>query len=241
VLASININQHIPVSADTLKLITLGLNTDAASSKLKLASILYCAQEIRIADLVLSEIERSYDFYIVEPVCGCYIFKKKPLREGLYAVCDTDNENAIQYSTALCVKFLPCEIHCVPTELRYEMIRSTPEDRRVRPKRVDEWMDCAVVDSLPYLYFLQYKVNSHLGRHNEKQSGLSKLLRTILVEPNLGHRETALNLLGKCMEQEGRERDALKYYLMSLNLRKRNNAAKIHICTLLSEMGYVRA
>jgi hypothetical protein len=120
------------------------------------------------------------------------------------------------------------------------MLRSTPEDR-IFLTEDDDWMDNAVVDSLPYLYFLQYKVNRHLGRNDGKQSALSKLLRTIMTEPNLGHRETALNILGKCMEQEGRVRDALQCYLMSLNLRSGNNAARIHICTLLFVMGNIRA
>jgi hypothetical protein len=241
VLASININQHNIVSADALKLTTLGLNTDVASSKLKLASILYCVQEIQNADLVLSEIERRYDLQVVEPVCSCYDFQRKTFRQGFLATCDNHNEDAIQYATASCVIFLPCENHCVPIELRYEMIRSKPEDRVFRTEIDDKWMDNAVVDSLPYLYFLQYKVNSHLGRNNEKHSALLKLLRTVITESNLGHRETALNILGKCMEQEGRVRDAIQCYLMSLNLRSRNNAAKIHICTLLSVMGNFRA
>ncbi|XP_060578924.1 uncharacterized protein LOC132735907 [Ruditapes philippinarum] len=240
VLASININQHNSVSADALKLISLGLNTDVASSKLKLASILYCAQEIEKADLVLSEIERRYDLHVVEPVCGCYQLETKERRQGFFVTCDNHNEDAIQYATASCVRFMPCECHCVPTELRYEMTRSTPEDRIYRTLNDEYWMDNAVVDSLPYLYFLQYKVNSHLGKINEKQSALSKLLTTIKTEQNLAHRETALNILGKCMEQEGRVRDALQCYFMSLNLRRRNNAAKIHICTLLSAFGNFR-
>ncbi|XP_060560706.1 uncharacterized protein LOC132720567 [Ruditapes philippinarum] len=241
VLASININQHNTVLSDALKLISLGLNTDVASSKLKLASILYCIQDIQKVDLVLSEIVRRYDLNYVEPFCACYEFERKSLRRGYFAICDIYNEDAQYYATASCVKFLPCEFYCVPTELRYEMVRSTQEERIYRTEIIDDWMDCAVVDSLPYLYFLQYKVNSHLGRNNEKQSALSKLLRTIIIEPDLGHRETALNILGKCMEQEGRVRDALQCYLMSLNLRRRNNAAKIHICALLSVMGNFRA
>ncbi|XP_060578200.1 uncharacterized protein LOC132735278 [Ruditapes philippinarum] len=240
VFASININQQNSVSVDALKLISLGLNTDVASSKLKLASIFYSVQEIQKADQILSEIERSYDLQIVEPACCCYDFEKKAHRQGFFATCDIHNEDAIQYATASCVRFLPCEIHCVPIELRYEMVRSTPEDRILLTEE-DDWMDNVVVNSLPYLYFLQYKVNSHLGRNIEKQSALSKLFRTIKTEPNLGHRETAFNILGKCMEQEGRVRDALQCYLMSLNLRRRNNAAKIHICTLLSVLGNFRA
>ncbi|XP_060592886.1 uncharacterized protein LOC132747503 [Ruditapes philippinarum] len=234
VLASLNIYHYNTVSADALKLISLGLNTDVASSKLKLASILYRVQEIQKANAVLSEIERRYDLQIVEPVCSCYQFEIKSVRQGFYKLCENHNEEILQYTTASCVRYLQCEIHCVPNELRYEMFRSTQEDRMFRTKEDNDWMDCAVVDSLPYLYFLQYKVYSHLGRHDLKQAALFKLIRTIKKERNLGHQETALNLLGKCMEQEGRAGDALQCYLMSLNIRGRNNAAKIHITILLS-------
>ncbi|XP_060563066.1 uncharacterized protein LOC132722563 [Ruditapes philippinarum] len=199
VLASLNIYHYNTVSADALKLISLGLNTDVASSKLKLASILYCVQEIQKADTVLSEIERRYDLQIVEPVCSCYQFERELSRQGFFDLCDNHNEEDLQYITASCVRYLQCEIHCVPTELRYEMFRSTQEDRMFRTEEDNNWMDCAVVDSLPYLYFLQYKVHSHLGRHDQKQAVLFKLIRTIKEEPNLGHRETALNLLGKCI------------------------------------------
>ncbi|XP_060574010.1 uncharacterized protein LOC132731773 [Ruditapes philippinarum] len=232
-MATLNIYHYNTVSADALKLIALGLNTDVASSKLKLASILFCVQEIQKVDLVLSEIEKRYDLQIVEPICKCHVEIKKELqRQGFLELCDNHNEEILKYTTASCVRFLPCEIHCVPTELRYEMFRSTQEDRIFRTKEDNMWMDCAVVDSLPYLYFLQYKVYSHLGRRDQKQAALFKLIRTIKEELNLGHRETALNLLGKCMEQEGRAGDALQCYFKSLNVRGRDNAAKIHINAL---------
>ncbi|XP_060574016.1 uncharacterized protein LOC132731778 [Ruditapes philippinarum] len=234
VLASLNIYHFNIISADALKLISIGLNTDVASSKLKLASILYCVQEIQKADLVLSEIERRYDLQIVEPVCNCHRFTKKPFRHAFNELCNTHNEEVLQYTTASCVRFLPCEIHCVPTDLRYEMLRSTQEDIIFRTEEDNKWMDSTVVDSLPYLYFLQYKIYSHLGRHGQKNAALFKLIRTIKEEQNLGHRETALNLLGKSMEQEGRAEDALQCYLMSLDIRGRNNAAKIHIASLIS-------
>jgi tetratricopeptide (TPR) repeat protein len=98
----------------------------------------------------------------------------------------------------------------------------------------DFWMDLAVVDSLPFLYFLQYKIYSHLQRRQDQQQALSKLKRTIETDKNLHHRETALNILGQCMEQEDRPQQALNCYLLSLQQRARNNAANIHICKLLS-------
>jgi hypothetical protein len=241
VLASMNINKNNTVSSDALKIILFGLNTDVASSKLKLASILYCAQEIQTADLVLCEIERGYDLQIVEPVCMCCIHGATPLRPGFNAISENHYEDAIQYATASCVRFQAFEMQCVPNELKFEMFRSTQEDSAFRREIVEDWMNFAVVDSLPYLYFLKYKVNKQLRRYEDKHTALFKLLRTIYKEPNLGHRETALNLLGKCVEQEGRAREALMCFTMSLKERWRNNAAKIHICTLMSELVNARA
>ncbi|XP_053405225.1 uncharacterized protein LOC123523185 isoform X2 [Mercenaria mercenaria] len=230
-LASLNIQQYSGISVEALTWISLGLNTDVSSSKLKLASMFYCIGDSNRTELVLRDIEGSYDQNIVEPVCCHYI--KKAFRKGFHVISDNHNEEALQYATAFCVKFLPCEINCVPTELQYEMFRSTEEDLAFRG-RFDNWMDWAVVDSLPYLYFLQYKTYSYLGRQDDKERTLSNLTRTIEQEPELGHKETALNLLGQCMEQEDRPTDALRCYLLSLNLRRRNNAAKFHICRLLS-------
>ncbi|XP_045157379.2 uncharacterized protein LOC123523788 [Mercenaria mercenaria] len=234
-LASINIQQYHAVSAEVLTWISLGLHTDVSSSKLKLASMFYCIEDTQRTETVLRNIEVSYDLDIVEPVCRCHDFIHQPRRREFYAISDNHNENAIQFTIASCVRFLPCEIYCVPHELRYEMFRSTQEDLAFRGRR-DKWMDWAVIDSLPYLYFLQYKAYSNIGRQENKQRAFSNLAITIDLEPNLGHRETALNLLGQCMEQERRARDALRCYLLSLNVRARNNAAKIHICRLLSTL-----
>ncbi|XP_053405224.1 uncharacterized protein LOC123523185 isoform X1 [Mercenaria mercenaria] len=239
-LASLNIQQYSGISVEALTWITLGLNTDVSSSKLKLASMFYCIGDSNRTELVLRDIEGSYNQNIVEPICNCHYYIKQAYRRGFNAISDNHNEEAVQYATAFCVRFLPCETNCIPTELQYEMFRSTEEDLAFR-SRIDYWMDWAVMDSLPYLFFLQYKTYSYLGRQDDKERALSKLIKTIEQEPNLGHRETALNLLGQCMEQEDRPTDALRCYSLSLKLRGRNNVAKIHICRLLSTIVNHRA
>jgi hypothetical protein len=98
-----------------------------------------------------------------------------------------------------------------------------------------EWMNYAIVDSLPYLYFLQYKTYGHLQRHQDQKLALSSLVEVIFPGRNFGHRETTLNLLGQCMEQEDKPRGALHCYIFSLQQRERNNAAKFHMCNLLSK------
>jgi tetratricopeptide (TPR) repeat protein len=216
---------------------TLGLNIDAASGKLKLASIFYCTGDIEGAEIILSNVAESYALNIYEPICGCYVFQKFGQKQAFDKLCyELDDEyTLIQSIITSCVRFLRCEKICCPKELRHEMFRSTQQDLPYRSED-DEWMDYAVVDSLPYLYFLQYKTYSHLRRHRDKQAAISNLAICITEEPNFGHKETALNLLGQCMEQENRMDAALKCYLLSLQIRGRNNAAKFHICRLVSSM-----
>jgi tetratricopeptide (TPR) repeat protein len=90
-----------------------------------------------------------------------------------------------------------------------------------------------VVDSLPYLYFLQYKTYGHLQRYDEQRQALNKLVNSIYTTRNIGHKETALNLLGQCYQQENRNTEALHCYINSIRIRPTNNAAKLHICLLL--------
>jgi tetratricopeptide (TPR) repeat protein len=186
------------------------------------------------AELILRHTEQQYDSYPVLPMCGCWNKRQSVVSAEFMRVCGEQSEDCTKHITAFCVRFIQKDINCVPRELQYEMFRSTQDDMIHRNQYEDFWMDCAVVDSLPFLYFLQYKIYSHLQRHQDQQQALNKLIRTIVTDKNLGHRETALNILGQCMEQENRPQQALNCYLLSLQLRSRNNVANFHICKLLS-------
>ncbi|XP_053405426.1 uncharacterized protein LOC128558953 [Mercenaria mercenaria] len=236
VIASHNIYTAHSISPDALAWFSAGLNSDVASGRLKLASALYCVGDMERAEFVLRNTKEKYDLNTVEPECECYNHPLNYPRQGFMHKFNTGNEELIQHKTAFCVRFLQCEINCVPEELQYEMFRSTQEDRLERDELSDTWMDCAVVDCLPYLYFLQYKTYRALQRVADQQCALANLVTTIETELNLGHRETALNLLGQCMEKENRHIDALHCYMISLNMRARNNAANFLICRLLNEI-----
>jgi tetratricopeptide (TPR) repeat protein len=184
------------------------------------------------AEFILRHTEQQYYSYPIIPVCGCWETPPPAVTAELMRLC-SESENYIKES-AVCVRFIQKEINCVPHELKYEMFRSTQDDMIHRHKVLDCWMDSAVVDSLPFLYFLQYKIYRHLRLYQEQQQALSKLIRTIVTDVNLRHRETALNILGQCMEQENRPQQALECYLISLQQRTRNNAANFHLCKLLS-------
>jgi hypothetical protein len=188
------------------------------------------------AEIILRHTEQQYDSYPVVPICRCRCLEKpvQAVTVEFKRICGEQNEDCIKHNTAFCVTSIQKEINCVPHELQYEMFRSTQDDMIHRDQYGEFWMDWAVVDSLPFLYFLQYKIYSHLQRHQDQQQALSKLIRTTVTDVNLSHRETALNILGQCMEQENRPQQALNCYLLSLQQRARNNVAIIHICKLLS-------
>ncbi|XP_053402302.1 uncharacterized protein LOC128545871 [Mercenaria mercenaria] len=238
VVASTDIDTGNSLSHMALTWFSAGLNSDVSSSKLKLASALYCAGETEKTEYVLGHVEEKYDLDVVAPLCGCSRGFTMSVKRGFFSKCDTGNEELIKDIAAFCVVFMRCEINCVPQELQYEMFSSTQEDLLERDEN-DGWMDCAVVDSLPYLYFLQYKTYRH-QRGADQQRALLHLATTIDTDPNLRHRETALNLLGQCLEQENRYNAALCCYIKSRNIRTRNNAANIHICKLLSRISLRR-
>jgi tetratricopeptide (TPR) repeat protein len=231
-IASICVHMNQSVSPEALTWLSLGLDSDVASSRLKLASVYYCVGDWYNAEIVLRNVEEKYIPLVVENYCGCHPFPKPYILKLLAEYSRINGLISFKDIFAFCVRYLPIEIHCVPHELQYEMFRSTPEDLPYR-RPDDCWMDWAVVDSIPYLYFLQYKTYGHLQRYDDQQQALNNLIRTTFTGLNFGHRETALNLLGQCMEQENRHNEAFYCYTMSLNNRRRNNAAKVHICRLL--------
>ncbi|XP_053389770.1 uncharacterized protein LOC128552739 [Mercenaria mercenaria] len=220
------------ISRKALTCFSIGLNSDVSSGRLKFASAMYCLGDMIKTEIVLRNTEGLYDLNIVEPVCKCFVSRTVPTRHGFKYKSSTGNEELLRRTIAFCIRFTRHEINCVPQELQYEMFRSTQEELFERNELCDFWMDWAVVDSLPYIYFLQYKTYGHLQRAAEQQQALTNLVATIEIESNLCHRETALNLLGQCMEQENRHNDALRCYMLSLNTRARNNAANFLVSRL---------
>ncbi|XP_060551298.1 uncharacterized protein LOC132712876 [Ruditapes philippinarum] len=235
ILASFSIGENNQVSPEALVWLSAGLNSDISSSRLKLASVFYSTGDMEKAEQILRHTEQQYDSY---PVLTIGLCDSPPPRVAaeFKRVCGEQSEDCIKHIMSFCVTFIQKEINCVPHELQYEMFRSTQDDMIHRNQDTNYWMDWAVVDSLPFLYFLQYKIYRHLQRHQDKRQALGKLIRTIATDVNLKHRETALNILGQCMEQENKPQHALNSYLISHQLRPRNNVAIIHICKLLSRI-----
>jgi hypothetical protein len=213
----------------------IGLPSDVSSGKLKFASALYCSGDMYNARCLLEHIEQKYDRSSIKTLCSCS--EKGELRRemiGYRDKCMKGNEELIKDITSFCVKFLPSENNCVPRELRYEMFRSTASDKLYRKRTETFWMDLAIVDSFPFMYFLQYKTYGRLKMAEKQKIALLNFAMAIGTELDLGHEETALNLIGQCCEQENKPCTALDMYIESVKIRKRNNAANVHICRLIS-------
>jgi tetratricopeptide (TPR) repeat protein len=233
-LASSSIGQSGSISQQALTWFSTGLESSDVSDRLKLASMFYCTGDMR-AEITLRNIAQQFDNDATVPLCTCYSNCLPEPNPYFFEICNDQNESSIQHYIARCVQFQQSEKNCVPPELRYEMFRST-EDELLHREDLDMWMNWAVIDSLPFLYFLQYKVYSRQQKYQDQQQALHDLIWIIDTNENLRHKETDLNLLGQLMEQANRPKDALQCYMMSLQIRSRNNAARFHVCRLLATL-----
>ena len=232
--ASICLQQGMGIGDRIWSWYSAAINTDVASSRLKLASMFYCKGDLQLAADVLENVERRYD-KTVQAICGCGRMDRlvtKPLEAFTEAV---NKENIDVMSTnrvAYCVRFLPQEAFCVPPVLHYEMVRAVGDDIQHRNWTDREWMNWAVVDSRPFLYYLQYLTFRGLGlRHRQVHAfnSLRDSIRDGHRQHQLFHTETAGNLLAHCLEMENRPDRALRLYLASQSDLPRNNAANWHI------------
>ena len=201
-----------PLPEDIWLLYGESLNTDVASSKLKLASMHYCQGELMRAASVLQEVEFDLDDSI-QHVCGC---KRPVVRDNLsekfckYTVLN-DSQEKLTKKVAFCVIFLREEKFCAPPFLWCEMYRAEGDDVDLRTFYQRKWMDWAEVDARPFLLYLQYLTYRGLGvRHRQMEAfnRLHSIITTVEKRDKLYHAETVLNLFGHCCELEG---DAHRY------------------------------
>ena len=240
VAASICLQQGISIGQRIWTWYGMAINTDVASTKLKIASMLYCKGDLQLAADVLEDAERRYD-NTVQAMCGCGMMNPL-IHKPQLAFANGLNENETDVlaldSVAYCVRFLRQEAFCVPFVLHYEMARAFRDDLHHRGIHERKWMDWAVVDSLPFLYYLQYLTFRDLGLRHRQLQGLQSLKDSIfagLQQQQLFHPETATNLLAHCWEMEYRPDVALLYFYQSQANVPRNNAANWHIRRLTGD------
>ncbi|XP_052762685.1 uncharacterized protein LOC128205222 [Mya arenaria] len=237
--ASTCVELHQPVTADIYNLYQESLDSDLTSSRLKFASMLYCTHQYEEAAAVLEHIEA-----LLHPDVWQYSFSNRgqpdPSNNFLKSLIDRRPvSEVIRTSVAFSVTFKPQEVHCVPEHLLLEMHRTiNQEDDQHRYPIDGIWMDSAITDSIPFLYYLQYLTYRQLGQQHRKFTAMRKLRHYINHYINqgsteYGHKETAANMLGHCCELENRLDWAWHCYSESRRMYPHNNAANWHIMRLL--------
>ncbi|XP_052789518.1 uncharacterized protein LOC128223994 [Mya arenaria] len=219
------------IPSDVYRLYEVSLDSDLTSSRLKFASMMYCSGQYERAKqvLVYTEALMHADVWQYGRFSGRS--QHKPTERFIQKVFELPVSEVIKRHVACSVVFNSLEICCVPGFLVYEMHRTIrPEDFHHRRKSFDDWMDLVVIDSKPFMFYLQYLTFRQLGEEERRLEALDKLHNYVCVESRgCGYIDTALNVLGHCYELENRYELAWTGYRKSLGLLPYNNAASWHI------------
>jgi len=232
--ASICLQHGIPIGNRIWSWYSAAIDTDVASTRLKLASMLYCKGDLQMAADVLDDVERRFD-NTVQAICGCSRMDPlvtKPSKVFTERLNEGDTDVLMTKRVAYCVHFLRQEVFCSPPILHFEMVRRVGDDIQPRDPNERVWMNWAVVDARPFLHYLQYLTFRDLGLRHKQLQALQSLRVSIVdgIDQNqVFHPETATNIFAHCLEMEGRIDDALRSYLASQAYIPRYNAAKFHI------------
>ena len=204
----------------------LSLDSDLFSSKLKQASLLYMLEYYEMSLEVLNILKNHMRKCL--SVCGCSL-ERFPrglhVESQLFLLTVSSYEEFLRRQVIPCVIFLPAERLLTPPGLCYEMNRSacSPPDSK------EKWYDCAVVDGKVPLYYLLYLNHTRLGLDVNASLDTNKIRWLILTDRLLGHKETAVNLLGSIYKERGLVDRAVECFRESLNIQPSHNAASLHL------------
>ncbi|KAH3784218.1 uncharacterized protein LOC127841684 [Dreissena polymorpha] len=238
--ASLCIGENQTLPQEIFTLCEKSLMSDVTSSRLKFASIYFSAWRFEEAAAILNQVDAFVSNKVI-PFSPCFIFKNRKFDLELMRR-RKEFLHMLQNEVAVSTIFSRHEINCVPGQLVAEFYRTvTAEDKACRgsihkPSWM-EWMDLAVVDSLPYMYYLQYLIFRTTGLISDKDIAFKKLQTAIFRDLHY-HIDTSLNLIGHCCELEGNLSKAWRAYTLSVKLRSKNNAAYWHMFRMIGGLIY---
>ncbi|KAH3730480.1 hypothetical protein DPMN_056469 [Dreissena polymorpha] len=130
------------LDSELLSRMQYSFNTDVASSRLKLASTLYCSGHLHAAARVFEDVERRYHSK-VKAVCGCrHVDRDLELFASLISGIGYTGFSEPPF--AFCVKLFRHELHCAPCILLFEMNRNITEEESTQRSNVEkQWMGSA--------------------------------------------------------------------------------------------------
>jgi len=234
--ASLCMIANQPVSQDVINTYKHSFERDLLSGKLQYASMLYCSAQYDQAVDMLNHCEGLLGPDVAH-YCGCEdrTYHDQPetfLRKGI----NTSTVELSKTSSTACVMFCKHELPCVPEHLQYEIYRMTQKDKN----EFHEWMDMVVIDSVPFLYYLQFLVYSQKGNMSKRLLAMFNMMdyinQSVYADVRgayhgvmKGHFETALNVLAHCWKLENRQDVARYLYGLSFTWYPTNNIAKWHL------------
>ncbi|KAH3784246.1 hypothetical protein DPMN_162199 [Dreissena polymorpha] len=188
--ASLCIGENQTLPQEIFILCEKSLMSDVTSSRLKLASIYFSVWRFKETAAVLKQVGALICNKVI-PFSPFFTFKNHKFDSELLGR-RKEFLLMLQKVVALCTIFSRHEINCVPRQLVAEFYRTvTVEDAGCRLPS-NYWMDLAVVDSLLYMYYLQYLTYRATGLISEKDSAF-KNLKLKIFRDAATHIETSLN------------------------------------------------
>jgi hypothetical protein len=234
VKASVAVQNKIPPVRAIQDLQDIVRETQMPASKLKLAALYFVNGQYREVTSLLQNLEEDFHVGNIVQECGC------DSRENIYVPSDGFKASLIKLKKGehirkfvSCLSFVRSEIPCTPGNLVFEMYRTITEQDLLERHYGNTWMDMAMVDPIPLVYYMQYLNYGRLGDRLLQERALENLNIYTRECFRHGHFETVLNLLGHCFEMENRIDLANEMYKFSLQFYPDNNAAKWHITRLL--------
>ncbi|KAH3729373.1 uncharacterized protein LOC127853777 [Dreissena polymorpha] len=246
------------INKNAIETFEKALETNGFSSRLKLASVMYCSGNLQSAKFILEYAERQFDRCTMKTLCRCFSYYNRYINHR--EMFENKPNPNIESKIALCIIFLSNEAPCVPPVLLYEMTKTDfAPDNRDKPIINTELHGEARVDSRVFMYYLQYLTYGGLGIREKQIAVLTKFEDYISTHIDdrildlhydhgrnyeISHMATALNLLGHCYEMEGDLSKAVIKYALSRDSKPNNNPAYWHIWRIsekITRLSYVVA
>lgn len=209
----------------------ISIESDMFSSRLKQATYLYMFGHHDMSLNILTDLEGKISDQIIT-ICNSGGIELSFTEKFVCERNRTSFRDLIRNYSLPCSLFYQSESTLTPIALRYEMLRKTFH----RFKDMDKyWSACAEVDGKILLYFLLYLNHSRLGMDSDAVGDTRQLMAILSKDPNLGHKSTALNLLGWMFNDQGSCDKAYLFFRKSLIIKPSKNAALWHILWLIRD------
>lgn len=213
-----------------------GCNLDAASGKLKLATMYFSQSKYQSALNIIDQVHVS----IIEGVIQLNVFEfKRPdfclpffhrfISEEFHFV------SSLRDNMALDVVFLPSEMNSAPDPIKFEIIRAEQAANECKKHDPRRW---AAFDAEFYSLLIRFLIMHKQNAYNERRKTLLQLIEYVNKKNKFYRKISAVNIVGYCFQLVGEVQMALDVFLGSLVLLNTHNSAIWHLALLAWKVYY---